>query len=129
MDPSSIPKQYGGELDWQWGDLPNLDEAAQEKLQGIEQSPAEGKTKKEMLKGPLLFKGDTIEVLGTENGKERRETIPVPNIEQTSTDESNEKIDDVASKAAPTENEKMGVDAVNVNQVSGDEAQTTTAAA
>ncbi|KAJ5191635.1 uncharacterized protein N7498_010620 [Penicillium cinerascens] len=128
MDPSSIPKQYGGELDWQWGDLPNLDEAAQEKLQGIEQPPAEGKTKKEMIKGPLLFKGDTIEVLGTENGTERRKTIPVPNTELSGTDESNETID-VASDPAPTENEKMGIDAVNVNQISGDEAQTTTAAA
>ena len=38
MEPSSIPKQYGGELEWQWGDMPNLDEPAKEKLQGIEQT-------------------------------------------------------------------------------------------
>ena len=27
------------------------------------------------MKGPMLFKGDHIEVLGSQNGKERRETI------------------------------------------------------
>lgn len=126
MDPSSIPKHYGGELDWQWGDMPNLDEPAQEKLQGIEQAPAEGKTKKEMMKGPMLFKGDEIEVLGTVNGKERRETIPVPKTEQNG--ESNEKADVVSN---PPENEKTGIDTVNVNQVDElqTQTQTTTAAA
>lgn len=82
MDPSSIPKQYGGELDWRWGEMPNLDEPTRERLQGLEQEPSEGKTKKELLKGPMLFQGDRIEVLGTENGKQRRMTIPVPASEQ-----------------------------------------------
>jgi hypothetical protein len=122
MDPSSIPKHYGGELDWQWGDMPNLDEPAQEKLGGIEQAPAEGKTKKEMIKGPMLFKGDEIEVLGTVNGEERRETIPVPKTEQTG--ESNEK-PDVVSTPAP-ENEKTGIDTVNVNQIDEPQPQTQT---
>lgn len=126
MEPTSIPKQYGGELDWQWGDMPNLDEPAREKLQGVEQAPAEDKTKKELMKGPMLFKGDKIEVLGTESGKERRETILVPNSEQTiSTEGSNGKTGDVASNPA-LENEKTGIDAVNVDQVSG-QTQTTAA--
>lgn len=144
MDPSSFPKSYGGELDWQWGDMPNLDEAAHERLQNVEQPPAEGKTKKDILKGPMLFKGDKIEVLGTEDGKERRSTIPVPQQEQKAPEtqangaeateaskESSEAIttdDDVAQTA--TTLEKTGLDnvAVNVNQVS-DETKANTAAA
>jgi hypothetical protein len=148
MDPTSIPKQYGGELDWQWGDMPNLDEPARELLQNLEQPLAEGKEKKEILKGPILFKGDKIEVLGTENGKERREIIPVPQAKvpeqavetkiETNGNGTAEPVKettengDVESTTAPAaENEKTGLDnvAVNVNQVAGQEGQTTTAAA
>ncbi|GLI75049.1 hypothetical protein PoHVEF18_003300 [Penicillium ochrochloron] len=151
MDPTSIPKQYGGELDWQWGDMPNLDEPARELLQNLEQPLAEDKERKEILKGPILFKGDKIEVLGTENGKERREIIPVPQAKvqpqaeqaaettiETNGNGTAETVKeatengDVESTTAPAaENEKTGLDnvAVNVNQVASQEAQTTTAAA
>lgn len=135
MDPSSFPKQYGGELDWQWGDMPNLDEPARELLQNLEQAPAEGKTKKEILKGPMLFKGDKIEVLGTEGGKERRMDIPVPKSEtKTNGNVStpSESTDTTANgDVSALENEKTGLDnvAVNVDQVSNDPNQTTTAAA
>lgn len=147
MDPTSIPKQYGGELDWQWGDMPNLDEPAHELLQNLEQPPAEGKEKKDILKGPILFKGDKIEVLGTEDGKERRQIIPVPPAKvqpqaeraaETNGNGTAEPVKEttengvVESTAAPAaENEKTGLDnvAVNVNQVANQEAQTTTAAA
>jgi hypothetical protein len=146
MEPTSIPKQYGGELDWQWGDMPNLDEPAHELLQNLEQPLAEGKEKKEILKGPLLFKGDTIEVLGTEDGKERRQIIPVPQakfqpqpetkIEANGNGTTEPVKETTENDAEPTtvsaaENEKTGLDnvAVNVNQVASREAQTTTAAA
>ena len=139
MDPSSFPKSYGGELDWQWGDMPNLDEAAHERLQNVEQPPAEGKTKKDILKGPMLFKGDKIEVLGTEDGKERRSTIPVPQQEQKANGVETAEASKESSDAATTDEdvaqtattlEKTGLDnvAVNVNQVS-DEAKANTAAA
>ncbi|CAI7582632.1 hypothetical protein N7533_010021 [Penicillium manginii] len=136
MEPSSIPKQYGGELEWQWGEMPHLDEPAQELLKGLEQEPAEGQTRKGLLKGPVLFKGDVIEVLGTENGKDRRSTVPVPQSElklngqaetetekQSSTETANE---DAESKTAPAaENEKPIENlAVNVSE----EAQTTNVA-
>ena len=136
MDPSSFPKAYGGELDWQWGDMPNLDEPARELLQGLEQPAAEGQTKREILKGPMMFKGDKIEVLGTEGDKERRMSVPVPKSEvQTNGTTLSESTDatangDVESQPTPApENEKVGLDdvAVNVNQVSKD--HTTTAAA
>lgn len=150
MDPTSIPKQYGGELDWQWGDMPNLDEPAHELLANLEQPLAEGKEKKEILKGPILFKGDRIEVLGTEDGKQRRQTIPVPQAKaqplpeqvaetkvQANGNGTAEPVKetangDVESTTAPvSENEKTGLDnvAVNVNQIAGQEQQTTTATA
>lgn len=130
MDPASIPKQYGGELEWQWGDMPNLDEPASELLKGAQVQEGD---KKNLLKGPMLFKGDQIEVLGTENGKDRRNTIPVPTLQQKPISEATEIADkptesasDAESTPVPTENEKV---AVNIDQVSAEEAQTTTAAA
>lgn len=78
MDPSSIPKQYGGDLDWQWGDMPNLDEPARELVGALEIPPAEGETKPSFTKGPVLFKGDHVEILGKVNGKSRQRTVPVP---------------------------------------------------
>ncbi|KAJ5689197.1 hypothetical protein N7462_003589 [Penicillium macrosclerotiorum] len=150
MDPSSFPKQYGGELEWQWGDMPNLDESARALLTNLEQPAAEGKTKPEILKGPMLFKGDTIEVLGTEDGKDRRATIAVPkqelqehstpelpangSAESVKEGESTKPVPNGDAEPAPApapENEKTGIDsvAVNVNQVTSEETQTTTVAA
>lgn len=137
MEPSSIPKQYGGELEWQWGEMPHLDEPTQELLKGLEQEPAEGQTRKGLLKGPVLFKGDVIEVLGTEDGKDRRATIPVPQSElkfngQTKSETEKEPSTETANedselKAAPTsaENEKL-IDNVAVNV--SEEAPTTNVA-
>lgn len=82
MDPSSIPKQYGGELDWKWGDMPYLDEPARELLSPLETPPAEGETRPGFMKGPVLFKGDEIEILGKVDGETRRRTVPVPKKEQ-----------------------------------------------
>lgn len=79
MDPSSIPKQYGGDLDWTWGDMPNLDQPAKDLIGGAESGSGEG-GKKEFLKGPMLFDGEGIRVLGREKkggeGGERRWDIP-----------------------------------------------------
>jgi len=137
MEPSSIPKQYGGQLDWTWGDMPNLDEPSRELLQGLEQPLVEGQTRKDILKGPVLFEGDHLQVLGTVDGKERRETIPVPKT-QTSESEAKpaesadpEKADGATAtdeETKPEANEKI-IDnvAVKVNQLSVDETQTAAA--
>lgn len=82
MDPSSIPKQYGGDLDWKWGDMPNLDDEAKRVIGGVTSASAEGG----YLKGPMVFQGDKIEVLGRENGESRRREIPVEK-RQTQTQE------------------------------------------
>lgn len=148
MDPSSFPKQYGGELDWQWGDVPNLDEPTRERLQGLETDPAEGQSRKGILKGPMLFQGDRIEVLGMENGMERRMTIPVPklqaeaetqtngipihSIQATAETHANGTVTEPISSALTDENEKTALETVAVNgdQVPGHhEVQKTTAAA
>lgn len=99
MEPSSIPKQYGGELDWSWGEMPNLDDPSRELLRGIEQPLTDGETRKNILKGPVLFNGDHLQVLGTVDGNKRRETIPIPKT-QTSV-ESAANSAGSAEKAAP----------------------------
>lgn len=86
MDPSSIPKAYGGELDWSWGDMPCLDDDARAVISGVAAPAAEstdkqreGRAESGYLKGPMLFseeKGRT-EVLGRVNGESRRFDIPV----------------------------------------------------
>ncbi|KAE8372854.1 CRAL-TRIO domain-containing protein [Aspergillus bertholletiae] len=78
MDPTTIPKQYGGQLDWQWGDMPNLDDEARKLVSELETPPAEGETKPSFIKGPVLFKGDHVEVLGKVNGESRKRSVPVP---------------------------------------------------
>lgn len=64
MDPSSIPKKYGGQLDWGWGDMPDLDEETREAL--------ERDGHKGWVKGPALWLNNERIVVGSENGKARR---------------------------------------------------------
>ncbi|CAI7625810.1 unnamed protein product [Penicillium glandicola] len=134
MEPSSIPKEYGGELDWSWGDMPNLDEPSRELLHGIEQPLVEGETHKQILKGPVLFNGDHLQVLGTVGGKERREIVPIPKTQASVESEANSagSAEKVASSGAETEvdDSEKAIDnvAVKINQLSVDEMQNTVAA-
>ncbi|KAJ9218032.1 hypothetical protein DTO166G4_423 [Paecilomyces variotii] len=117
MPLSSIPKKYGGELDWEWGDLPNLDEPARELIGALETQAENNNGKPGFLKGPVLFKGDKIEVLGSEGGEPRRREIPVgkktdtTNTTNTTTDTTDTTNADIAAAAtaadeaaAPTTN-------------------------
>ncbi|KAJ5795143.1 hypothetical protein N7457_001742 [Penicillium paradoxum] len=134
MEPTSIPKQYGGQLDWTWGQMPNLDEPSRELLRGLEQPLAAGQTRKDILKGPVLFEGDHLKVLGTVDGKERRETIPVPRTQDSVSEPSPkpaEKADCAATEAETTvEDSEKAIDnvAVKVNQLSVDETENPVAA-
>jgi hypothetical protein len=78
IEPSSIPSQYGGTLDFKWGDLPNMDDAARALAGGLESPPTTEGGKPVFLKGPVRFFNDHMEVLGSDQGKPRRESIPVP---------------------------------------------------
>jgi hypothetical protein len=126
MEPSSIPKQYGGELDWSWGEMPNLDEPSRVLLSGIEQPLADGQTRKNILKGPVLFEGDHLKVLGTVDGKERREIVPVPKTQASVEPEANS----ASSAETKVDESEKTVDevAVKVNQLSVGETQNTVAA-
>lgn len=114
MDTSSIPKQYGGDLDWKWGDMPNLDDEAKSVIGGVASAGAGG----ECLKGPMTFQGDKIEVLGRENGESRRREIPVEKggqSQQTTQSQENgagEKIgngDATATATAPAPSQEQTV--------------------
>ncbi|PGH19672.1 hypothetical protein AJ80_03827 [Polytolypa hystricis UAMH7299] len=84
MDPTCFPKQYGGELEWEWGNQPSLDAPAKE-LAGVldcvgERGDADYTTgeRNGYVKGPVVWHGDRMEILGSVDGKERRRTIEVP---------------------------------------------------
>lgn len=134
MEPSSIPKSYGGKLDWSWGDMPNLDDPSRELLRSIEQPLADGQTRKDILKGPVLFNGDHLQVLGTVDGKERREVVSIPKTQALVGSEANSA--DSAEKAAPNgaetkvDDSEKAIDdvAVKVNQLSVDGTKNTVAA-
>lgn len=64
MESSSIPKKYGGKLDWAWGDMPDLDDEIREAL--------ERDGNKGWVKGPALWLNNERVVVGSENGKARR---------------------------------------------------------
>lgn len=64
MDPTSIPKKYGGKLDWAWGSMPDLDDEIREAL--------ERDGNKGWVRGPALWLNNERIVVGSENGKARR---------------------------------------------------------
>lgn len=64
MEPSCIPKKYGGNLNWAWGDVPDLD---QETREALEKDGHKG-----WVKGPALWLNNERIVVGSENGKLRR---------------------------------------------------------
>lgn len=62
-----IPKVYGGNLDWNFGDLPNLDPAIVQRY-GLD--PAKWPI------GPIKMEGDDVVAVGTQkDGIARREVI------------------------------------------------------
>lgn len=120
MDPSSIPKQYGGDLDWKWGDMPFLDDEARKFVGALETPPAEGETRPSFTKGPVLFKGDRIEILGKVNGESRKKSIPVPAVGETppnaaeATPEAAAETGSSSEGTMPAENEKLELNAEKV---------------
>lgn len=66
IEPDNIPKQYGGNLDWNYGMYPRPDAETKALL------PALGEG---WVGGPLRFFNGTLLAVGTENDKERRSVV------------------------------------------------------
>ncbi|KAK2743341.1 hypothetical protein FQN55_007276 [Onygenales sp. PD_40] len=119
MDPANIPKQYGGELEWQWGDMPSLDEPAKEIAssmaqigpRGDKEIPADvedvGDTRQEFVKGPVRWNGDSVDILGSVGGAERRRNIPVPQKKEVAVNGVQDAVTDAAAPVAVVDNEKV----------------------
>lgn len=71
MNPEDIPKRYGGKLDFDWGDVPHLDDEARVAL--------EKDGHKGWVRGPQMWLDNTRVIVGAENGKLRRN---VENVQQ-----------------------------------------------
>ncbi|KAL2417264.1 hypothetical protein ABEF91_005106 [Exophiala dermatitidis] len=63
METKDFPKRYGGDLDWEWGDLPDLDA---ETRAAVEKDGNKG-----WVKGPCLWLAGQRLVVGSEKGKLR----------------------------------------------------------
>ena len=78
VDIESIPKKYGGKLDWQFGEMPNLEPAIANALQWKQQIELRGH--RTLPIGPIKLEysddGDLVATaVGTENGKPRNQVI------------------------------------------------------
>lgn len=78
VDLDNIPKKYGGNLDWKFGDMPNLDPGIADSLQWKETFEQNGH--KTLPIGPIKWQydegGDLVAIaVGSEDGKPRERVI------------------------------------------------------
>ncbi|KAI5361470.1 Putative CRAL-TRIO lipid binding domain, CRAL/TRIO domain, CRAL/TRIO domain superfamily [Septoria linicola] len=78
VDVENIPKKYGGQLDWNFGDMPYLGPSVAESLRWKEVTEENGH--KTLPKGPIRWEydedGDLVAIaIGTEAGKPRRRVL------------------------------------------------------
>ena len=80
IEPDDIPKKYGGNLDWEWGNTPYLDAGISKSLDW--KSPAKGENGENAFpSGPTRWRTSsdgssmTAVLLGTQNGKQREEEV------------------------------------------------------
>ncbi|KAJ7290327.1 phosphatidylinositol transfer protein [Mycena rebaudengoi] len=74
MHPADLPKKYGGELDWEYGMPPNVDEEVVRAVQGL--------VADKWVRGPLRWEvqpggGAKVVARGTLQGKDRNEVVGV----------------------------------------------------
>lgn len=106
IDPANIPKKYGGELEFNWGDMPVYDPALDDVITWKEGH-------KSFPHGPMFWhdKGDHIELeaVGSINGEQRREivaTVRKTTIEREA--EEAQKAADAAARPATAKAEPSG---------------------
>ncbi|KAF2760865.1 CRAL/TRIO domain-containing protein [Pseudovirgaria hyperparasitica] len=78
IDPANIPKKYGGQLDYEFGQMPNIEPDIAEAL--VWESSADENGRRTFPTGPIKWipneKGETEAVaVGTEDGKLRRRVV------------------------------------------------------
>jgi hypothetical protein len=126
IDPENIPKKYGGQLDFEWGDMPHLEPEIDAAIKW--ENPATQKGKNTFPIGPIKWEhGEdgsmTAVAVGTENGKPRRKTIftiqnPVSNniaekgqaVINTPVDESELRLTTVGTATQPPDPDPATVD-------------------
>lgn len=69
IDPADLPVKYGGLLEWEWQDLPNLDGPARKLVDNLYTKTDQGEL---FAKGPVVFENNCIRLFGTINGEPRR---------------------------------------------------------
>ncbi|KIX94225.1 uncharacterized protein Z520_09935 [Fonsecaea multimorphosa CBS 102226] len=69
MDTKDFPKRYGGDLNWDWGDLPHLDDETRAAL--------ERDGNKGWVRGPCLWLNGQRVPVGSEKGKLRRPNVDI----------------------------------------------------
>lgn len=83
IDPENIPKKYGGELDFEFGNMPNLEPEIEAAIQW--ENPSTQKGKNTLPIGPIRWEDGENGVIkavavGSEKGEPRRKTIfTIPN--------------------------------------------------
>ncbi|KAI9037574.1 SEC14 family lipid-binding protein [Aspergillus affinis] len=79
MPETSIPVEYGGTLDWKWGDMPVLDEPGRALAGGLYSFQKVGGSQTEVfVEGPVVWsRGGGMEVVGTVEGRRRERVIPL----------------------------------------------------
>ncbi|KAF3192701.1 hypothetical protein TWF106_010558 [Orbilia oligospora] len=78
IDKKNIPKKYGGELDYEFGMLPNLDDDAKQLLSDMQHTTETGWTI-----GPMRWVGGDgpgarLVAVGSENGHKRSRVLAIP---------------------------------------------------
>jgi hypothetical protein len=78
IDPDNIPKKYGGNLDFTWGDMPHLEPDIESAVTWVHPDVQHGKNTVPI--GPIKWEKNadgsmTAVAIGTENGQPRQRTV------------------------------------------------------
>ncbi|KAJ5770055.1 CRAL/TRIO domain-containing protein [Penicillium nucicola] len=72
IDATDLPQEYGGEIEWQWGDPPNLDSPTKKLVDELYHKSERDEV---FSKGPIIYEDGCIRLLGSEDGSPRRNSF------------------------------------------------------
>jgi len=120
VDPENIPQQYGGGLDFKWGEPPNLDPAVHETVKW-----ENGHTK--FPKGPMVWRpigdGETLECVaigtsGPDHAPRSERVCTMPRLFRPSTEERSLSVESKGSKTDTAPAVTTGVETADAPAVS-----------